>query len=209
MSCFSGQRVACRRGERQVFDGLDFRIEDGGCLMLTGPNGAGKTSLIRLMAGLARPAAGTIAWDGKPIDEAPQAHAARLAYVGHLDAVKSAFSVAENLATWAGFRCRPPLPIDRALAAFGLQRMADMPARLLSAGQRRRLALARLTALPARLWLLDEPTVALDADGVAAILAAIADHRAAGGMVAMSTNVAVGVPGAETLRLAGAGAGAG
>jgi heme exporter protein A len=190
---FRGEDLRCVRGGRVVFEGLSFALAPGSALLLTGPNGSGKSSLLRLMAGLARPDHGTIAWDGESIRAEPEAHAARLSYVGHLDAVKPALSVRENLAQWGG------AAIDVAIARFGLD--PRLPARLLSAGQKRRLALARLAARPATLWLLDEPTVSLDRDSVANLMALIAAHRATGGMCAISTNVELGLPDADALDL--------
>jgi len=199
VALFDGEGLVCERGGRIVFGGLGFAADAGDALVLTGPNGSGKSSLLRLMAGLARPAAGRILWDGRPIADDPEAHAARLRFLGHLDAVKPALTVAENLAVWQRLASVPagvPGGAAAALDRFGLGPLAGTPARFLSAGQRRRLALARVVAVPAPLWLLDEPTVALDAAAVAAVEAAIAAHRAAGGVVAVSTNVALAVPGA-------------
>ena len=189
MAVFIGRDLACARGDRVVFAGLAFALAPGEALVLSGANGAGKSSLLRLMAGLARPSAGRIAWDGADIAEDPAAHAGRLHYVGHLDAVKPALTVAENLAFWAALRGKRA--VGAALAGFGIDHLAAMPARFLSAGQRRRLALARMLVAPARLWLLDEPAAALDEEGVAAVHASIAAHRAAGGLCVVTTNVAL------------------
>ncbi len=191
MAAFTGSDLTCARGDRVIFADLDFALNPGGALVLTGPNGSGKSSLLRLMAGLARPVAGRLAWDGADIAGDPAAHAGRLHYVGHLDAVKPALTVAENLAFWATLRGDGL--VGPALAHFGIGHLAAMPARFLSAGQRRRLALARTLVAPAGLWLLDEPTVALDAEGVAAVHAAIESHRAGGGSCVVSTNVALGL----------------
>jgi heme exporter protein A len=190
---FTGTGLRCVRGGRVVFEALSFALQPGAALLLTGPNGSGKSSLLRLMAGLARPDDGAIAWDGAPIRDDPEAHAARLSYVGHLDAVKPSLTVRENLAQWGG------AAVDAAIERFGLA--AALPARLLSAGQKRRCALARLIARPATLWLLDEPTVSLDRDSVANLMTVIAHHRAEGGMCAISTNVELALPGAETLDM--------
>ncbi|MBM3487637.1 MAG: heme ABC exporter ATP-binding protein CcmA [Alphaproteobacteria bacterium] len=200
MTDFSGRDLACMRGGRVVFAGLDFAVGAGGALLLTGPNGSGKSSLLRLMAGLGRPAAGALAWAGVPIAADPEAHAARLQFVGHLDAVKPALTVAENLGLWTRLGGGTG-SVAAALAAVGLDRLAVTPARFLSAGQRRRLALARLWTRPASLWLLDEPTIALDPPSVAAVEAAIARHRAAGGIAIVSSNVAIGLPAAAVVAL--------
>jgi len=197
-----GAGLACRRGERIVFAGLDCRLAAGGALMLTGPNGSGKSSLLRLLAGLLAPSAGRLAWGGAPIAEDPAAWRAALHYVGHLDATKPALTPRETLGFWAALRnpATPPA-VETALAAFGLAAVADWPCRWLSAGQRRRLALARLVAAPAPVWLLDEPSAALDGEGEARLAAAIAAHRAAGGRVAIATHQPLDVTGADRIAL--------
>ena len=198
---FQGENLRCVRGARTVFEGLDFALAPGAALVLTGPNGSGKSSLLRLMAGLARPDAGALRWNGAPVAADFDSHHARLHYVGHLDAIKPALGVRENLALWAALRGAGEDTVDRALELFGLVALARLPARLLSAGQRRRLALARLLAAPAALWLLDEPTVALDRDAVAALLQELALHRASGGICVVSTNVELAIAEAATLDL--------
>lgn len=202
MTVFAGDDVTCLRGERLVFADLDFSVEAGGALVLLGPNGSGKSSLLRLMAGLLRPFSGALRWDQKDIAVDREEHGARLHYVGHLDAVKPVLTVTENLTYWAGLRSAAAHDgISTALSQFDLDGLAELPAKLLSAGQRRRLALARLAAAPAPLWLLDEPTVALDRANVARLTAAVATHREAGGMVVLSTHGELNMPGAETLEL--------
>jgi heme exporter protein A len=196
---FTGTELACRRGERLVFAGLSFALAPGDALLLTGPNGSGKSSLLRLMAGLGRPEAGVLAWDGAAVAEDPAAHRARLHFIGHQEAVKPVLSVAETLAFWSGMRGGGD--VAAALARFRLSVLADWPCRVLSAGQRRRLALARLVASPAPLWLLDEPTTGLDSDAVADLLEAITAHRTTGGRVALSTHTALPLPAAATLAL--------
>jgi heme exporter protein A len=193
--------LACRRGERLVFAGLTCAVSAGGALVLTGANGSGKSSLLRLLATLLRPEAGELLWGGAPVTADLSAYRARLHYVGHLDAVKPALSVAETLAFWSSTRDIGNAAIDTALNAFGLEALADFPCRWLSAGQRRRLALARLVAAPAALWLLDEPTAALDADGEARLTAVIAAHRGRGGRVVVATHQPLPLPGAASLAL--------
>jgi heme exporter protein A len=197
---FAGIDLACRRGERLVFAGLSFSLAAGGALVLAGPNGSGKSSLLRLMAGLGRPEAGLLGWDGAPVGDDPAAHRARLHFIGHQEAVKPLLSVAENLAFWAGMRGGGE--VAAALARFRLGALAASPCRLLSAGQRRRLALARLLASPAPLWLLDEPATGLDSEALDDLLAAIAAQRAAGGRVVLSTHTPLPMAGAATLSLA-------
>jgi heme exporter protein A len=200
---FEGRELMCIRGQRPVFAGLGFAVPAGGALLLLGPNGSGKSSLLRLMAGLLRAAAGSLTWAGAAIAEDPEAHRARVRYVGHLDAVKAVLSVRENLAFWAGLHGRGvPEDLRRGLAAFALEDLAEHPGRILSAGQRRRLALARLAAAPGELWLLDEPTVGLDSAARKRLLAAIAAHRAGGGRVVAATHTPLELPGAASLELA-------
>lgn len=195
-----GEGLACRRGDRLVFDALSCVLPAGGALVLTGANGSGKSSLLRLLATLLEPASGRISWGGVAVGDDLPRYRASLHYLGHLDAIKPALLVRETLAFWAGLRDARP-EIDRALAAFGLSAHADWPCRWLSAGQRRRLALARLIASPAPLWLLDEPTAALDADGEQRLIAAIEAHRAAGGRVAVATHQPLALAGAHALAL--------
>jgi len=185
---YEGRDLACIRGERLVFAGLEFALAPGDALLVTGPNGSGKSSLLRLLAGLAAPAAGEVRWKGASVAADPEAFAADIHYVGHLDAVKPSLTVERNLAFWAGLRGGSDASVDAGLAAVGLAELADLPARFLSAGQKRRLGLARLFATPAPLWLLDEPTIALDRASVAAVEAALDRHRAAGGIAVVSTN---------------------
>jgi heme exporter protein A len=201
MTLFEGRDLLCVRGERRVFAGLDFAIAAGGLLVLTGPNGSGKSSLLRVMAGLLRPAQGALTWDGAPVAEDPEAQAARLHYLGHLDAVKPVLTAAENLAFWAALHGQDAAKVAPALAAFDLAALAEVPGGMLSAGQKRRVALARLLVAPAEVWLLDEPTVGLDTASLARLSAAIADHRGTGGRVVAATHVTLEAQDAETLDL--------
>jgi heme exporter protein A len=169
--------------------------------MLQGPNGSGKSSLLRVVAGLLKPASGELLWNEQPIQAEPEAHRARLHYVGHLDAVKPAMTVAETLAFFARTRGSEALT-SAALARFGLGGLKDIPGRFLSAGQKRRLALARLLATPAPLWLLDEPSVTLDTESCATLEALMAEHRADGGMIVLATHAALKLEGAQRLDLA-------
>lgn len=191
MPLFEGRDLTCLRGARIVFAGLEFRLPDGGALVLVGPNGSGKSSLLRLMSGLSRPFSGLLLWEGASVADDPGAHSGRLRYVGHLDAVKPTLTARENLAAWAGLDGGSD-PAGRALGAldrFGLAHLADVPGRYLSAGQKRRVNLARLALSEAPLWLLDEPTTALDKAAIARLAELVRAHRTAGGMVAVSTHV--------------------
>ncbi|MEI8393433.1 MAG: heme ABC exporter ATP-binding protein CcmA [Rhodospirillaceae bacterium] len=200
---FSASELTCLRGERLVFAGLSFALEPGGAMLLTGPNGSGKSSLLRLLALLLRPRAGTLFWHGDPVSDDPDAHRTRLRYIGHLDGVKPVLTTLESLGFWAGLDglAEPGRRAAAALDAIGLGRLAEVPGRYLSAGQRRRLNLARLLLAPVPLWLLDEPTVGLDLAAVTRLEQALAAHRAAGGMVVASTHTPLSLPGATTLRL--------
>ncbi len=166
--------------------------------MLTGANGAGKSSLLRVLAGLLAPLEGSLLWAGADALADRPAHARRLRYIGHGDALKPALSAQENLSffaqLWGG-------SVPAALATLGLEALADLPARTLSSGQKRRLALARLALAPCPLWLLDEPTVGLDAASVALLGTLLARHRAAGGMVLAATHLPLPLPESRELRL--------
>jgi len=194
--------LAAFRAERLVFSAVSFELAAGDALLLLGPNGAGKSTLLRLLAGLLRPAAGALLWNGADALADPGEHARRLAYLGHQDAVKPGFSATENLRFAASLTGGEESgAIGRALASFGLEELADLPARMLSAGQRRRLALARLALSDAPLWLLDEPSAGLDTAALDALGGLFAAHRALGGMVAAATHVALPLPLAAKLRL--------
>jgi heme exporter protein A len=186
------EAVSCFRGDRLVLDHVSAAVPAGGALLLLGPNGAGKSTLLRALAGLKRLDGGQIRFDGTP-DYAGQA-----AYLGHQEAIKPGLSVLENLGFAASIGGGDPLA---ALASVGLDRLAALPARMLSAGQKRRLALARLSLLRAPLWLLDEPTVGLDTAAIDRFGAALAAHRAAGGVVVAATHVDLPLPDAATLTL--------
>jgi heme exporter protein A len=199
----TGCQLACVRGGREVFSGLDFAVATGEALVLTGRNGAGKTTLLRLIAGLLVPAAGRLAVEGGDgeFTLAEQAH-----YLGHRDALKPSLTVSENLDFWAAY-----LGDDRsgtsarseALAAAGLADLAGLPAGYLSAGQRRRLSVARLLAAPRPIWLLDEPTAALDVVAQARLADLMRGHLAAGGLIIAATHGPLGIAAAKELRMGG------
>jgi heme exporter protein A len=152
--------LACRRGGRDVFAGVSFSVASGDSLTIRGRNGAGKSSLLRIVAGLVRIAAGRLSLEGgdPELTAGEQAH-----YLGHLDALKPSLSVEENLRFWSAFLGSTAVDLNEPLRAVGLDALADLPAAYLSAGQRRRLSIARLLAVKRPLWLLDEPTSTLDA----------------------------------------------
>jgi heme exporter protein A len=197
---FAGTNIDCRRGDRLVFSGLSFAVAPGEALILRGPNGSGKSSLLRLMAGLARPEAGALTWGGRSIADDAGAHRARLHFIGHFDGIKSALFVDETLTFWARMHDKS-VTVAAALEHFRLTRLAGVPCRFLSAGERKRLALARLLASPAALWLLDEPTTSLDAAAEADLIHAIATHRDAGGRVAIASHGPLAVENARIVAL--------
>ncbi len=199
-AAFSGTGLACRRGGRTVFAELAFRLESGGALVLRGANGSGKTTLLRLMAGLSVPTAGQLAWNGADALDDPDAHGARTRFVGHLDGLKPSMTATENLAFAAQlWGDATAARVGAALDAFGLGRLAELPVRVLSAGQRHRLALARLLVVPAPLWLLDEPGNALDDDSLHALARVVAEHRNRGGMIVVAAHGAAPVTDGATL----------
>jgi heme exporter protein A len=170
-------------------------------LLLHGANGSGKSSLLRLLATLLEPARGRLLWGGSPVSDDRARYRASLHYVGHLDAIKPALTVRETLRFWAGLHGVAAPALDAALDAFALDGIADWPCRWLSAGQRRRLALARLIATRAPLWLLDEPTAMLDSGSEDRLAAAIKVHRTAGGQVVIATHQPLALAEAVVLRL--------
>ena len=196
----SGRGVTCMRGGREVFAGLDFEATSGEVLAVTGANGSGKTSLLRLIAGLLIPAEGRIALEGGEAELTlpEQAH-----YLGHRDALKPALSVKENLSFWHDFLGGEMFEAGQGLAAVGLDHAAHLPAAYLSAGQRRRLSLARLLVVRRPVWLLDEPTAALDAVGQALFAGLMRDHLAQGGLIVAATHGPLGIESRE-LRIGGA-----
>lgn len=194
----SASDLACRRGGREVFAGVNFTVAAGEALIISGRNGAGKSSLLRLIAGLVRIAHGRLAIEGGDPDLTigEQAH-----YLGHHDALKPSLSVAENLRFWAGFLGARVSELAQPLAAVGLDALAELPAGYLSAGQRRRLSIARLMAVKRPIWLLDEPTSTLDTAAQRSLTALMQAHLAAGGLILAATHGALGLDGAQELRL--------
>jgi len=188
-----------------VFAGVSFALEPGDALLLRGPNGSGKSSLLRMMAGFLRPAAGRLCWHGVPIDDDLADHRRRLGYLGHADAVKGGLTVRENLlfALALGPAARKPglELVAAALERFDLTPLGETPGRYLSWGQRRRVALARLLTADRVLWLLDEPGVGLDAASRARLEDVIAGHRERGGMVALASHGDTTVEDGKVLEL--------
>jgi heme exporter protein A len=193
----SGREVRCVRGGREVFAGLDFEANAGEALAVVGPNGSGKTSLLRLIAGVLAPAGGSITLE-RGDDELTlpeQSH-----YLGHRDALKPALTVSENLAFWRDFLGGAPSNLAENLATVELDHAARLPAAYLSAGQRRRLSIARLLTVHRPVWLLDEPTNALDTAGQKLFAGVMSEHLSRGGLIIAATHTPLGVT-ARTLRV--------
>ena len=190
--------LACHRGGRDVFAGLSFAVASGEALTVTGRNGAGKSSLLRTIVGLVRLAQGRLSLEGGDLELtiAEQAH-----YLGHQDALKPSLTVAENLRFWVGFLGTQAVDIHPALAAVGLDELADLPAAYLSAGQRRRLSIARLIAVKRPIWLLDEPTSTLDTSAQDRLSGLMRVHLSEGGLIMAATHGGIGLEAARELRL--------
>jgi heme exporter protein A len=188
----------CHRGGRDVFAGVSFAVASGEALIVIGRNGAGKSSLLRGVIGLVRLSQGRLTLEGgdPELSIAEQAH-----YLGHQDALKPSLSAAENLRFWAGFFDAPSLDIDGALDAVGLASLAGLPAAYLSAGQRRRLSIARLIAVKRPIWLLDEPTSTLDIAAQGRLTGLMQAHLAAGGLIMAATHGPIGLANTQELRL--------
>ena len=190
--------LGCRRGGREVFAGVSFQLARGEALAVTGRNGAGKSSLLRIIGGFIRPAGGRLWLEGgdPELTVAEQAH-----YLGHQDAVKPSLSVAENICFWTAFFGTDAHKVQDALESVGLGAIAALPAAYLSAGQRRRLSIARLLAVKRPIWLLDEPASTLDAGGRDRLTDFMQSHLAGGGLILAATHSALGLSGAQELSL--------
>jgi len=195
----SGRDLSAVRGGRTVFAGLSFAVGAGELLAVVGPNGAGKSTLLRLVAGLLRPAAGELSFDAPANDGEPTELATQVHYLGHLDALKPALTVRQNLAFWR--KLWDGGDIDAALAAVRLDHIGDLHVSALSAGQRRRVALARLLVAPRPVWLLDEPATALDSAAEEGLGRLIAAHLAGGGLAIAATHRDLPVAPTATLAL--------
>jgi len=194
----NAEELACNRGGREVFRGLSFALSSGEAMVVSGRNGAGKSSLLRMIAGLIRSAAGQLTLDGGERDTplAEQCH-----YLGHQDAMKPSLTVSENLQFWTEFFGARTHTIESALQAVGLAALTDLPAAYLSAGQRRRLSIARLVAVQRPIWLLDEPTSALDSPSQKRLAELMQGHLAGGGMIVAAAHGPIGLERARELKL--------
>jgi heme exporter protein A len=195
--------LACARGERTLFSDMNFELRLGQLLLVRGGNGRGKTSLLRLLCGLANPIEGEVRWRGEPIRKQRETYHREMAYVGHVNGVKDDLTPLENLRMAAAIADRP---LDEAhaletLKTMGLERCLDLPARVLSFGQRRRVALSGLVVAGSLLWILDEPLTGLDVHGVALVESLLCKHVARGGMVVMTTHQPLALDGVDIVPL--------
>jgi len=185
--------LACARGDRPLFSDLSFALTPGELLHVRGENGSGKTTLLRALCGLSQPAAGEVRWNGQPVREQPEAYREQLCYIGHSNAIHGDLTPVENLQFEACLGAEARIEAQPALASQGLGRVACLPAKLLSQGQKRRVALARLAVLERTLWVLDEPFTALDVRAVDRLLASLARHLDRGGLCILTSHQEVSV----------------
>ena len=182
--------LAAQRGDALLFEGLDFALRPGAALFVGGPNGSGKTTLLRIVAGLTRALRGTLTWDGAELAPFQPVLRGVALFIGHAVALKDELTAEENLSSLAALHgvSVDAHTLNDALAAWSLARQRNLPARVLSQGQRRRIGLARLRLVPRPLWILDEPMTALDAAGAEALRSVVGDHLARGGMALIATH---------------------
>ena len=195
--------LACSRGDHRLFSGLSFALYPGQIMQVQGANGSGKTSLLRTLCGFIQPDEGVIFWDGCDVRELDETYFAQMMYLGHLNAIKDELSALENLRISAGLSGIELTEKDAiaALRRMGLKGRERLPTKVLSQGQRRRVALARLLVNDAKLWVLDEPLAALDVGAVALIQELTAEHLARQGMVIFTTHQPLVVAGMEMRSL--------
>jgi heme exporter protein A len=195
--------LSCVRGERRLFSGLNFSLPAGSFLQAFGPNGSGKTSLLRIVCGLTAPAAGEVRWEGTNIRRLGEEYFAQIAYVAHQNGVKDELNPIENLRISSGLagHALSKAEAQMILERVGLNKQQHLPARWLSAGQRRRLALSRLLAARARLWILDEPLASLDDDGAILARNLIGAHLSNDGMAIIATHQEMGLSAGQMQRI--------
>ncbi len=199
------QGLACLRGDRLLFKNVEFELNAGGLLYVLGENGSGKSSLLRMLCGLMLPESGTVFWNKKPIKEESESYLSNLTYIGHLNGLKDDLTALENL-TMSARAAGNVVSEDKALAALaaiGIERCANLPVRVLSQGQKRRVTLAKLWLADGKLWILDEPFAALDIASVSILAAKLGEHLSSGGMAILTTHqdVAINAQSTQTLRL--------
>jgi heme exporter protein A len=195
--------LSCARGERRLFSGLNFSLPAGSFVQAFGPNGSGKTSLLRIVCGLTAPAAGEVRWGGTNIRRLGEEYFGAIAYIAHQNGVKDELDPIENLRISSGVAGHPlsKQEAQAILERVGLSKQKQLPARLLSAGQRRRLALSRLLASCAKLWILDEPLASLDDDGATLARNLIGEHLSNGGMAIIATHQEMSLPAGHMQRI--------
>lgn len=197
------KELACERGEHRLFTGLNFNLSPGELMQVHGANGSGKTTLLRTLCGFVQPVRGTVHWCGQDIGEWDDDFHSEMCYLGHLNAIKDELSALENLqmsAGLAGYTVTEQQAVA-ALRRMGLQRREHLPVKVLSQGQRRRVALARLLIGDAHLWVLDEPLTALDVGAVGLMQELIGEHLSNGGMAIFTTHQPLQVAGVQTRQL--------
>ena len=201
----TAQGLACLRGDRLLFKNVGFQLDAGGLLYVLGENGSGKSSLLRMLCGLLMPEEGVIFWDSKKVKENAENYLPNLTYIGHLNGLKDDLTALENLqiaARLAGNDASEKKMLA-ALTAIGIARCANLPARVLSQGQKRRVALATLWITQSKLWILDEPFAALDTASTEVLASRLGEHMANGGMTIITTHqdVLISAVSTQTLRL--------
>lgn len=195
--------LACVRGGRKLFSNVSFDLSAGNALHVRGENGVGKTSLLRLLTGLSKPEAGQILWNQELIGRQAYQYHGELLFLGHRDALKEELTALENLQIYAALD-DIELPIEKALAAlwrFGLRGRENLPVNCLSAGQKRRVLMARMLTQKARLWILDEPFNALDVNATAQLEELMVEHLALGGLLVLTSHQAINIPNVRVLDL--------
>lgn len=195
--------LCCVRGERELFSGLNLRISSGNCLHVRGENGVGKTSLLRLLTGLSKPESGEVLWGNQSITLDPIAYHRELLFLGHRDALKEDLTALENIQMYAALD-DVALPQEKALAAlwrFGLRGRENLPVNCLSAGQKRRVLMARMLTRQARLWILDEPFNALDTQAIQEMQNLIIEHLSVGGLAVLTSHQELSIPNVQVLEL--------
>ena len=193
------EELGGERGGQPVFSDIGFSLGEGDALVVTGPNGAGKSSLLRVVAGLLPAAGGSVRLEGG--GEAFPTIASAAHYLGHLNAMKPALTLQENLSFWRDFCGDADVSVEAALETVGLGAIGDLPYGYLSTGQKRRAAIARLLVSRRPIWLVDEPTAGLDAESARRFSALLADHLGGGGMIVAATHLPLGIDGATELRM--------
>ena len=202
-SVLEARAIACMRGERELFSGLSLQVLPGQCLHIRGENGVGKTSLLRLLTGLASPEAGEVLWNGHSIKKDASEYHSQLLFLGHRDALKEDLSALENLRMYAAIDGIALSEQDAfaSLWRFGLKGREDLPVNCLSAGQKKRVLMARMVTRRAQVWILDEPFNALDIHAVLELQGLIAEHLENGGLAVLTSHQPLAIPGLRVLDL--------